>query len=73
LLALPCLGKETPQRDPCPNAKTQFELNQCAGEEFRLADAEMNEIYRILLAKAAGQPGAVDKIKVAERYDPPQR
>ncbi len=35
--------------DPCPNAMTQLELNQCAGNEYRKADAHLNAIYSKLM------------------------
>ena len=34
---------------PCNEAKTQMELNQCAGEQYRKADARLNAVYRKVL------------------------
>jgi uncharacterized protein YecT (DUF1311 family) len=42
-------------------------MNTCASEEASRGGNELNEIYLLLLAKAASQPEAVAKIKAAER------
>jgi uncharacterized protein YecT (DUF1311 family) len=48
-------------------AKTQADLTECASEDYKRADNELNRIYQHLLAKAAGDPVAVEKIKAAQR------
>jgi uncharacterized protein YecT (DUF1311 family) len=48
-------------------AKTQREMNACANDEAKRADAELNDIYRTLLTKVSSEPEAAAKIKVAER------
>lgn len=35
--------------DPCPEARNQFELNQCAARARDRADAELNKVYRELM------------------------
>jgi uncharacterized protein YecT (DUF1311 family) len=37
------------REDPCPEARTQFELNGCAARARDRADAELNKVYRELL------------------------
>ena len=37
--------------DPCASASTQLEMNECAGREYKKADAEMNKVYKALMAK----------------------
>ncbi|QNM97551.1 lysozyme inhibitor LprI family protein [Chitinimonas koreensis] len=43
--------------DPCPNATSQFDLNQCAGEAYGRADQRLNREYAALRGEldAAGQ------------------
>ena len=36
---------------PCANPQTQAEMNICAGEDFKAADAVLNRVYQQLLAK----------------------
>jgi len=40
-------GKKT--SDPCATAQTQAEMNICAGNEYKKADAELNQVYRKLV------------------------
>lgn len=47
-------------------ASTQSELNQCASEEAKRVDAELNAIYTKLLARLAKHPLAAAKLR-AER------
>ena len=44
------IGQRKSKSDPCANAFTQFEMNQCAGKAFRTADATMNQVYRKLVS-----------------------
>ena len=56
------------QQGPCfQRATTQKELNDCAAEDFRNADAELNEIYRKVLLKYSGDAQASDRIKKAQQ------
>ncbi|PYS25385.1 MAG: hypothetical protein DMF72_01860 [Acidobacteria bacterium] len=36
--------------EPCSKAQTQAEMNICAGREYQAADAELNQVYRKLVA-----------------------
>jgi len=36
--------------EPCPEAQSQFEMNQCAGKAYKAADAELNKVYQKLAA-----------------------
>jgi uncharacterized protein YecT (DUF1311 family) len=68
LNSFPCLAQDSTQYRTCnESAKTQAEMNACANEEAARVDAELNDAYRKLLSKAAGQPESVAKIKVAQR------
>ena len=50
LLSSISIAGQKPKDDPCPNAQTQVELNQCAGNAYKAADGELNQIYRKLFA-----------------------
>jgi uncharacterized protein YecT (DUF1311 family) len=64
----PCLAQYSDDYRACNDkANTQAEMNACASEEAARAAGELNEIYALLLSKAASQPEAVAKIKAAER------
>ena len=39
------------QAQPCGNAQTQYEADECAHREFVAADAELNKVYNQLAAK----------------------
>ena len=68
LASLPGLAQDSAQYRTCnEKAKTQMEMNACASEESARADAELNEVYRKVLAEAGKQEEAVAKIKAAER------
>jgi len=34
--------------DPCANAQSQAEMNDCAGREYKAADAQLNQAYQKL-------------------------
>lgn len=68
LASLPGLAQDSAQYRACnEKAKTQTEMNACAGQEAARVDAELNEVYRKLVSQAASQQEAVAKIKAAER------
>jgi uncharacterized protein YecT (DUF1311 family) len=56
----------TLEKGPCEAAKTQLELNECYGEQFRKADAHLNKIYASLL-KQLGSGTATQKLQAAEK------
>lgn len=65
---LPGLAQDSAQYRACnEKAKTQMEMNACASEEAAHVDAQLNEVYRKVLAQAGKQEEAVAKIKAAER------
>jgi uncharacterized protein YecT (DUF1311 family) len=45
------LAAQDPQWN-CANPQAQQEMNYCAGEDFRRADAEINTVYRTAVAEA---------------------
>jgi uncharacterized protein YecT (DUF1311 family) len=38
-------------QDPCANAQTTSEMRDCAGKEYKQADAELNKVYKQLMSK----------------------
>jgi len=66
--SLSVLAQDSAQYSACnEKAKTQMEMNACASEEAARADADLNDVYRKVLAQAGKQEEAVTKIKAAER------
>ncbi len=51
----------------CDPGGSQLELNACADRAFKQADAELNAVYRQIVAKLAGEPVALAKMKAAQR------
>ncbi|MFL6230794.1 MAG: lysozyme inhibitor LprI family protein [Pyrinomonadaceae bacterium] len=49
--------------DPCPEAHTQLDMNECADRQYRKADAELNRVYQELM-RASG--GSDQKLKAAQ-------
>ena len=58
-------AKQKLQSGPCDAARTQLELNQCFGKEFRKADAQLTSIYSNLVKQR--QAAAVEKLKAAQK------
>jgi uncharacterized protein YecT (DUF1311 family) len=43
-------GQKRKKTGPCKDPQTQFEMNQCAGNAFKAADAALNQVYKRLAA-----------------------
>ncbi|MGA2961742.1 MAG: lysozyme inhibitor LprI family protein [Candidatus Korobacteraceae bacterium] len=57
-----------PAKHSCwDTAMSQSELNECAGKDFREADAELNRVYSTLLVKLRHDPAATQSLKESER------
>jgi uncharacterized protein YecT (DUF1311 family) len=50
LLSSISIAGQKPKDDPCPNAQSQLEMNLCAGNAYKAADGELNQVYRKLVA-----------------------
>ena len=57
-------GQRKNKNDPCANAQTQAEMNQCAGKAFRAADATMNQAYKRLVSML--DPNETAQLKEAQ-------
>ena len=71
LLALPVLAQDL----DCANAEAQLDLNFCAEEDWREADAELNDAYRAAVAAMKvvdadlpqAERGAEETLRTAQR------
>ncbi|HEY8670017.1 MAG TPA: lysozyme inhibitor LprI family protein [Terriglobales bacterium] len=41
----PAISRGSAAKDPCDNAMSQMEMNQCSGEQYRKADARLSVVY----------------------------
>ncbi|MDQ3907943.1 MAG: lysozyme inhibitor LprI family protein [Acidobacteriota bacterium] len=55
--------KAAAQSNPCEEARTQSELNECADREYKKADAELNRAYQQLMRASGGSDA---KLKTAQ-------
>ncbi|WP_434703223.1 DUF1311 domain-containing protein [Pseudomonas sp. Z1-12] len=68
LLALtPLLFVAVAQADDCANAITQGEMNQCAAQESKVADSELNSLYKQITARLKDDPNAKNMLVKAQR------
>ncbi len=44
-------GQGTKKVDPCADAQSQADMNDCWGREYKAADATLNQVYRQLISK----------------------
>jgi uncharacterized protein YecT (DUF1311 family) len=51
LFTLASLASSQTKKDPCANAQTQAEMNECQAREYKKADAALNTVYKQLVAK----------------------
>lgn len=54
-------------RADCSKAMTQLEMNECAAEDFMLADKELNRVYNAILVKESEDKGFIAKLRAAPR------
>jgi uncharacterized protein YecT (DUF1311 family) len=50
LVALNVVAQNPQTTDPCADAQTTVEMRDCAGKEYKQADAELNAVYKRLMA-----------------------
>jgi uncharacterized protein YecT (DUF1311 family) len=62
LLSSISIAGQKPKDDPCPNAQSQLEMNQCAGNAYKAADSELNQTYRKLIAMLDAEDKAQLKV-----------
>ena len=49
-LSFSAFGQGQKKSEPCPNAQSQAEMNDCAGREYKKTDLELNQTYQKLVA-----------------------
>lgn len=67
LLGLAASGASNGAGFACNRAGDQAEMNQCALEDFEAADAALNDAYKKLLRKEAGDAQFLTKLRKAQR------
>ena len=50
VLLLPFTAQAQEETHPCDEAETTLEITQCLGEDYKRADAELNRVYRAVMA-----------------------
>ena len=50
LLAFATAFGQGKKSDPCTDPQSQAEMNMCAGEKYKAADAKLNQVYRQLVS-----------------------
>jgi len=58
-------AQQNGKKNPCDNAQTQVEMNDCAAKEYRAADQKLNKLYADLSSKL--EPERLAKLKEAQR------
>lgn len=53
------------KKQPCADLTAQNEMNRCAADEYKKADAELNKVYQQLLPKIEGEHK--EKLRLAQR------
>src|SRR5437879_524932 len=51
ILFAPAFAQEQKKPEPCADAQSQAEMNICWGNEYKAADARLNEAYRQFASK----------------------
>ena len=59
------IARQVRKKNPCDNAQTQAEMNDCAAKEYRAADQKLNKLYADLSSKL--EPERLAKLKEAQR------
>ncbi len=67
VLGLAAAPLASAQAITCNPAGNQAEMNQCAFDDLRKADADLNATYAQVLAKLKGQTVALARLKSAQR------
>ena len=60
-------SNRTQTKNPCANALTQGEMNDCLCNQYKKADAELNRVYQQLLSASANDKVFIEKLKTAQR------
>lgn len=64
---IPLLFINAVQADDCANATTQGDMNQCAAQETKAADKELNNLYKQITARLKDNAEAKQLLVKAQR------
>ncbi|WP_237055042.1 lysozyme inhibitor LprI family protein [Marilutibacter chinensis] len=67
ILVLAALSGAVAAQPACNPDGTQQEMNACAFDEYAAADAELNRVYRAVLASRAGDAVFAERLRAAQR------
>jgi uncharacterized protein YecT (DUF1311 family) len=59
-------GASAQESDPCLGMQSQAEMNACAADQYAKADAELNAVYRQLIAKYKSDAEFVGRLRLAQ-------
>ncbi len=59
-------GASAQENDPCLGMQAQAEMNACEAEQYAKADAELNVVYKQLIAKYKADTEFVEKLRLAQ-------
>jgi len=52
--------------DPCLSKRTQSEMNSCEFAQYAIVDAELNSVYKKLIAKYKSDDEFIKKLRIAQ-------
>ncbi|CAM4007305.1 Lysozyme inhibitor LprI N-terminal domain-containing protein [Bordetella tumbae] len=70
LLAVPLMALHSiasAQSDPCADAATQADINECVGKAYKKADADLNAAYKQAATRLKGDDDQHKKLITAQR------
>jgi len=68
VLCLLALSSQADDKTSCADAsRTQYALNACTGDAFKMVDAELNARYQQILREYADDPAFIGKLKASQR------
>jgi uncharacterized protein YecT (DUF1311 family) len=59
------VAQQAHKKNPCDNAQTQAEMDECSAREYRAADQKLNKLYADLSSKL--EPERLAKLKETQR------
>lgn len=67
IAAMTAIGGQAHSADKCDPAGNQMEMNICAEDEFKKADAELNKVYNTLLQKEKSDLLFIKKLRESQK------
>ena len=60
-------GGASAQSDPCAGAETQADINECVGQTYQKADAQLNAAYKKVAARLRADESQHKRLVAAQR------